>query len=87
MLGGRPTAPKKLSVAQQALLTLHKIYARGSFLVVNALLLLLVFYTSHRFPHKFVRVLGEYVCMIVSVSFVVGFRLVLNVKFPLCALL
>ncbi|KAG7389223.1 hypothetical protein PHYPSEUDO_010781 [Phytophthora pseudosyringae] len=59
MLGGRPTAPKRLSVAQQTLLTLHKINARGSFLVVNALLLLVVFYTSRRFPHKFVRVQGD----------------------------
>ncbi|KAL4086440.1 hypothetical protein PRIC1_014144 [Phytophthora ramorum] len=59
MLGGKPAAPKKLSVAQQALLTMHKIRARGSFLVANALLLVVVFYTSQRFPHKFVRVLGD----------------------------
>jgi hypothetical protein len=66
MLGGRPTGPKKLSVAQQALLTLHKIHARGMFLITNALLLLVVFYTSHRFPHKFVRVQGEYVAVAVK---------------------
>ncbi|EGZ05706.1 hypothetical protein PHYSODRAFT_454585, partial [Phytophthora sojae] len=59
MLGGRPAVPKKLSVTQQALLKLHKINARGAFLVVNALLLLVVFYTSRRFPHKFVRVQGD----------------------------
>ncbi|ETL86333.1 hypothetical protein L917_14233 [Phytophthora nicotianae] len=59
MLGGRPTVPKKLSASQQALLTLHKIRARGSFFVANALLLLVVFYTSRRFPHKFVRIIGD----------------------------
>ncbi|KAL3663794.1 hypothetical protein V7S43_011208 [Phytophthora oleae] len=59
MLGGRPTVPKKLSATQQAVLTLHKINARSLFLAVNALLLLVVFYTSRRFPHKFVRVQGD----------------------------
>ena len=61
MLKSRSTPPKKLSTAQQALLMLHKIHARGTFLVVNVLLLLMVLYTSYRFPAKFVRVQGEYV--------------------------
>ena len=64
MLKSRSTAPKKLSATQQALLMLHKIHARGTFLIVNVLLLLLVLYTSFRFPHKFVRVQGEYVAWI-----------------------
>ncbi|RLN53222.1 hypothetical protein BBJ29_000529 [Phytophthora kernoviae] len=59
MLLSKPTGPKKLSATHAALLRLHKIQARGLFLVTNALLLVLVFYTSHRFPRKFIRVQGD----------------------------
>lgn len=55
-------APRKeatLTAGQKALLRVEKLQMRGRFLVVNALLLLLAGYTALRFPHKFVRVLGE----------------------------
>ncbi|TMW59078.1 hypothetical protein Poli38472_007223 [Pythium oligandrum] len=54
-----PRPAPKLSLAQTAILRAKQIDVRGTFLVVNALLLLLVFYTSLRFPHKYVRVKGE----------------------------
>jgi hypothetical protein len=51
----------KLTLAQKALLRARQIDARGLFGVINVLLLLLVGLAAHRFPHKFVRVTGEYV--------------------------
>lgn len=54
---------RALSAAQTAVLRVAQLHARGNFLIANLLLLLLVFYTSHRFPHKFVRVRGEYVAL------------------------
>lgn len=54
-----PPKPVRFSVAQQTLVALEKIRARGAFMSVNALLLLLVAYTTHRSPHKYVRVMGE----------------------------
>ncbi|CAI5729818.1 hypothetical protein KXD40_009342 [Peronospora effusa] len=59
MFGDRSTALKKLSARQHVQLTLHKMKMRRIFLILNALLLIFVFYTSYCFPHKFVRVQGE----------------------------
>ncbi|CEG40263.1 uncharacterized protein PHALS_10475 [Plasmopara halstedii] len=59
MLGNRSMGFRRLTAAQKALLTLHKIQARSLFLVVNGLLILLVIYTSNQFPRKFVRVQGD----------------------------
>lgn len=56
-----PSREVRFSVAQQAVVTLEKIRVQGAFVAINALLLLLVVYTSHRFPSKYVRVTGEYV--------------------------
>ncbi|TDH69764.1 hypothetical protein CCR75_002359 [Bremia lactucae] len=50
---------KKLVAVQKAQLMRHQIDARGLFGVINALLLLMVLYTSNRYPHKFVRVDGD----------------------------
>jgi hypothetical protein len=43
--------------------TLEKIRVQGTFMVVNVLLLLLILYTSYRFPSKYMRVTGEYVAL------------------------
>lgn len=69
MLGGRPTPERRPTAAQLALLSLAKLEARGRFAAANALLLLLVLYTSRRFPHKFLRVTGECVSMDVPQCF------------------
>ncbi|RLN86940.1 hypothetical protein BBJ28_00009802 [Nothophytophthora sp. Chile5] len=55
----QPTPAPKLSAAQLALLAVQKHQARSLFVSVNLLLLLFVLYTSHRFPHKYLRVVGE----------------------------
>ncbi|TYZ60844.1 hypothetical protein PybrP1_000423 [[Pythium] brassicae (nom. inval.)] len=55
-----PPKPVRFSVAQQALVRLEKIRVQGAFITVNALLLLLIAYTTYRSPHKYVRVNGEY---------------------------
>lgn len=56
-----PPKDVRFSIAQQALVRLEKIRVQGAFIAVNVLLLLLVGYTSYRYPHKYVRVMGEYV--------------------------
>lgn len=56
-----PPKDVRFSNAQQAIVRLEKIRVQGAFAAVNVLLLLLVVYTSQRFPHKWVRVTGEYV--------------------------
>lgn len=66
-----PPTDVRFSVAQQAIVRLEKIRVQGTFVAVNVLLLLVVAYTTHRFPHKFVRVTGEYVfsCSLTRFSF------------------
>ncbi|RLN92497.1 hypothetical protein BBJ28_00023371, partial [Nothophytophthora sp. Chile5] len=59
----QPTTARKLSAAQLALLAVRKHQARSLFVSVNLLLLLFVLYTSHRFPHKYLRVIGEYAAL------------------------
>ncbi|GLD97905.1 hypothetical protein PINS_up006602 [Pythium insidiosum] len=53
------TRERRLSPVQLAIVYTKQFEIRRLFLVVNALLLVLVLYTSLRFPDKFLRVTGE----------------------------
>uniref|UniRef100_K3WXA5 Uncharacterized protein n=1 Tax=Globisporangium ultimum (strain ATCC 200006 / CBS 805.95 / DAOM BR144) TaxID=431595 RepID=K3WXA5_GLOUD len=59
MMMKAPSREVRFTAAQQAVVTLEKIRVQGTFMVVNVLLLLLILYTSYRFPSKYMRVTGE----------------------------